>query len=191
MFDGFKKEKSPFFFLVLQVGLFLLILALATFLVGFGIYGVTYFWGQLSTKQKKEYAEILRRQEILREKVDIKILRAGYLARTGGMETVYVPTVFLEISNRSLQPLEALMISVYFQIDKKTFCSSHIPISLLDSRKIISVKANCIEWIGFGSVYKGLPLIKTTQPVVYEIWLTYRKIRTKFLEDTLVFQLLE
>mgnify|MGYP000061755461 CR=1 FL=1 len=191
MFDNFHKEKKNLWYLLVQVGLFFLIVALASFLVGFGIYGITYFWDQLSTKQKREYAELLRRQQQFQEKLNITVLRAGYLARQRNSEITYVPTLQLEITNTSQEALEALMISVYFKIDKKTFCRSHLPITSLQPAQIMTLVANCIEWVGFGSVYKGLPLIKTSQLLNYEVWVSYQRIYTKFTEGSFSFQLLE
>jgi|Deesub1362B_J571_1020462.scaffolds.fasta_scaffold00001_97 hypothetical protein len=191
MFDNFRREKRTFPFVLIQIGLFLVILALATFLVGFGIYGVTYCWNQLSTKQKKEQAEILRRQQILRDNIDIIIRREGYLVKESGRETIYVPTIYLEVTNLSNQPVEDFLVSVYFKFNRKIFCHSQIPIAMLMPGQIISLVANCIEWVGFGSVYKGLPLIQTSHQVSYEIWGTCQEIQTQYLEAPLLFQILE
>lgn len=190
MFENFRREKKTIPLIFIQLGLFLVILTLSAFLVGVGIYGVTYFWNQLSTKQKKEQVELQRRQQLLREMVDLKITRAGYRARQNGRQTVYVPTLYLDITNLSNTPLTDFLVSVYFKLNQRIFCHSQIPILSLQPHRTVSVVAGCVEWVGFGSVYKGLPLIQTSQQVSYGIWCTYQEIQVKYLEAPLAFQVL-
>ncbi|MCD6192086.1 MAG: hypothetical protein J7L26_01285 [Candidatus Aminicenantes bacterium] len=189
MFDNFRQEKKTLPLLFIQIGLFLVILTMSAFLVGVGIYGVTYFWNQLSTKQKKEQAELQRRQQLLREMIELKITRAGYLVKQSGGETLYVPTLDLDITNVGDTPIHELLVSVSFKLNQRVFCHCQIPILSLLPQQNVSVVANCVEWVGFGSLYKGLPLIQTSQQVTYGIWLTYQEIQVKYLEEPLVFQI--
>jgi len=134
-----------------------------------GLFVVSYFIGQHSTKQKNELKKMKIREDAFKRSVELSVLDAGYIIRTAGREEIYVPVVRCLISNATNETIEILMLYAFFTRKGEGVCQASFPVMGLKPGEEREVSLRCLDSIGFGTVIKGVTLAQTTTDIRYEI----------------------
>jgi len=167
----------------------ILLLSLIIF-VG-AVYFLIYLNNIPSISQKRAY---LQREELkakIRAMVEDLVLEAGWEKRQAGIEEIYVPVVKVLVSNKSTEILRDLAFRAYFEVEGERLCLDSVPILKFDPGTNLELTLSCTENIGFGTIFKGVPLIQTTKKVSYEIGLSINNLYVPLGEGNLEFKLIK
>ena len=186
MYTEYTERKTSFLEKIKK--LFLVILSISIFIVGIII--IVHMMNILPGKQKKAYDELAKKEEELLKRIDLSIIEAGYLKRSAGIQDVYVPALVVQTTNTSEQACEQLMLTAYFERERKNICKDSIAITNLKPGETREILLKCLESLAFGTVFKGLSLIQTSKELQYDIWIDSEGASIEIVEGRIKFNIL-
>ena len=142
-------------------------------------------------QQEKEYQKIAAQEDFLKENIQFSLIDAGYLRRQGGMQSLYVPVLFVRIDNLSERSVARLLLRVNFQREEKNICWGSIYITQLEPKESRDVSLKCLESVGFGTVFQGVSLVQTMKEIEYQAWVTYKNVGFSPFQGKFKFKLIE
>lgn len=126
---------------------------------------------KLSGPQKEVRAELLRREQALKEKIHCKILDTGYRKISVGGQELYAPLLVVEIANISPKIIQHLRLINYFKDGGKLLCSGEFEIDELNPQAKKTAVFLCSLKGGIDAIQWPQDLSRMRNPIVYELWL--------------------
>lgn len=145
---------------------------------------------QLSPKYKNKYHEILNKEKKLQQSIDYQIIDAGYSVIKVENRDIYIPTLIVQISNKTEKAIPELILTAYFNKGEIPVCASSCMVGVLNSGDSSRVVMNCIESTGFGSVLKGLNLRKAQETLHFKLKIASSEATILAIEDSLIFKMI-
>ena len=186
MYTEYTEKKTSFWERMKK--LFLVILSISILIAGMII--IVHMMNVFPGKQKKAYDELAKKEEELLKRIDLSIIEAGYLKRSAVIRDVYVPALIVQTTNTSEEACEQLMLTAYFERERKTICKDSISINNLKPGETREVLLQCLEPLVFGTVFKGLSLIQTSKELQYDIWIDSEGVSIEIVEGRIKFNIL-
>lgn len=162
----------------------------AALIMGLILLALAYLVTKPTSQQEKEYQKIALQEDYLKENIQFSLIEAGYLRRQAGIQAVYVPALFIQVSNLSDRSVERLLLRVIFRRKDDEVCWGSIYVTHLDCGESRDVSLKCLESVGFGTVFQGLSLIQTMKELEYQVWVTYKDVVISPFEGTFKFKLI-
>jgi hypothetical protein len=161
----------------------------AVLIMGLILLAVAFLATKPTAQQEKEFQRIAAREDFLKANIQFSVTDAGYLRRPAGVQVLYVPALFIRIDNLSEQTIERLAIRVIFKKKDKDICKGTGSVIRLMPGESRDIVFKCLGSVGFGTVFRGLNLLQTTEDLEYEVWVTYEDVTISPLEGTFKFKL--
>jgi hypothetical protein len=161
----------------------------AVLIMGLILLAIAFLATKPTPQQKKEFRRLAAQEDFLKENIQFTVSDAGYLRRPAGVQVLYVPALFIRIDNLSEQTIDRLAIRVIFKRRDKDLCQGKGSVIRLIPGESRDISFKCLESVGFGTVFRGLNLIQTTQDLGYELWVTYEDVTISPLQGTFKFKL--
>jgi hypothetical protein len=146
-----------------------LIIIAATFLLILGIGIIMILLNMPTGKEKKALAIIQSEEKELSRSFDILVVRAGFQKRATGTRDIYVPCLLVWANNNSEQVSRPVTLRAEFTGNGRPFCAAMNRIAALEPGKTLEIWLKCIDFVGFGSVARGLSLAETIKGLEYRI----------------------
>jgi hypothetical protein len=126
---------------------------------------------QLSSKQKEIQKEILRREDALLKKIQVKILETGYLQSRSGIQEFYFPVLVVEVTNISREALAKIRLVSYLKKNGAVIGSGVYDIGVLQSGEIKAATITCSKLTGPKSSLRQFKLTQMEGSISFELWL--------------------
>ncbi len=126
---------------------------------------------QLSSQQKKTKLEILRREDALLKKIQVKILETGYRKSRSSNQVIYFPVLIVEVINISQETLTKLRLVSYLKKNGGVICGGAYDIDVLQSGEIKAVAITCSQSRGLKSSLRQFKLTQMEESISFELWL--------------------
>lgn len=186
MFKDYQKEKPGFLEILNKI--ILIIPVVLVFIVGVSL--ITYFSGQLSTKDKKALQVRNEKEKAFLSSISVVVRDAGYVRRNIESGEMYIPGLLVQVTNTESKPRDRMLLLATFRKGGRSFCSGSVSIFPVLSAESRDVEIKCLESTGFGTIAKGMSLIETTEPLTYELWLESGDLSVKVAEGSFSFKIL-
>jgi len=149
----------------------LLIFLFSVAFVAFVLWGGQILINQLSGKQKEIQKEILRREDALMKKIQVKILETGYQPIRSGVQEIYSPVLVVEVTNISQEALAETRLVSYLKKNGGVICSDVCKLDLLQSGATKTATLKCSQSTGTKSSPQRLEFTQKEESITFELWL--------------------
>jgi hypothetical protein len=126
---------------------------------------------QLSSKQKRDQQDILRREDALQKKIQVKILETGYRESRSGFQVSFIPVLIVEVTNISQGALTEIKLASYMKKKGAVICGGAYAIDVLRPGEMRTVAVTCSQSGGEKSSLRGLGLTRVEESISFELWL--------------------
>lgn len=168
---------------------FLVIPAAIIFFLGLVLFGLL---SNLRTgKMRTDVRQMEEKTRRLLDSVLVAVSQSGYIQRNVGSRELYVPAVYLLISNESASMVEDLELTCYFNAKEGFGCQGYARIFRLRPGEITEALLRCIEATGFGTVVQGVPLAQTAHPMHYQIQMRHKETYASLQNGDLTFKIIK
>jgi hypothetical protein len=147
------------------------ILLFSAVLVALILWGGQMMINELSSKQKKTQQEILRREDALLKKIQVKILETGYEKSRPGIQAAYFPMLVVEVTNISWETLTKIRLASYLKKNGGVICGGACDIDVLRSGEVEVVALTCSPPSGVKSSLRGFQLTQPEESFSFELGL--------------------
>jgi len=161
----------------------------AVFIMGLILLAIAFLATKPTSRQKKDFQRIAAQEDFLMENIQFSVSDAGYLRRSAGGQVLYVPALYIRIDNLSEITVDRLSIRVLFRRKDKDLCHGTGSVIRLTPGSSRDIVFKCLESTDFGTVFRGLNLLQTTQDLRYKLWVTYEDVTISPLQGTFKFKL--
>ncbi len=142
---------------------------LAAAVMGFVLLFLNFIGNLPSIKIKKAYAALQKKEAAFLQKLDVQLIEAGYMRRQVDQNDIYVPAVRLDLISFSQEALKRIRVEAFFRNERQSICSGSVFVANLRPGEDRSLTIKCLDFVGFGSVVKGVPRMETTRPLEYSV----------------------
>lgn len=142
---------------------------LAAAVMGFVLLFLNFIGNLPSIKIKKAYAALQKKEAAFLQKLDVQLIEAGYMRRQVDKNDIYVPAVRLDLISFSQEALKRIRVEAFFRNERQSICSGSVFVANLRPGEDRSLTIKCLDFVGFGSVVKGVPRMETARPLEYSV----------------------
>ena len=115
--------------------------------------------------------EILRREDALLKKIQVRILETGYRKSRSRIQESYFPVLIVEASNISRESLAKIRLVAYFKKNGGVICRGIYDLDGLRSGEIKAAAITCSHSSGLKPSFRRLKWTQMEESISFELWL--------------------